>query len=66
MGFALTVSEAAHLDCFLRFLRVNNLVDELRACRAGNPASCVPFVRRYNGEQYAQFDYHKKLAAALA
>jgi hypothetical protein len=66
MGFALTVSEAAHLDCFLRFLRVNSLVDELRACKAGNPASCEPFVRRYNGEDFRTFNYHKKLAAALA
>jgi hypothetical protein len=66
MGFALCVSEAAHLDCFLRFLKRNSLVDELRACRAGDPASCIPFVRRYNGQDFATFQYHKKLAAALA
>ncbi|HEX8643049.1 MAG TPA: N-acetylmuramidase family protein [Allosphingosinicella sp.] len=66
MGFALTKSEAAHLDCFLRFLKVNKLVDELQACRAGDPASCVPFVKKYNGSGYATFSYHKKLAAALA
>jgi hypothetical protein len=66
MGFALTVSEAAHLDSFLRYLRVNSLVDELRACRAGDPESCIPFVRRYNGKDFATYSYHKKLAAALA
>lgn len=66
MGFALTEGEAAHLDCFLRFLRVNHLVDKLRACRAGDPASCVPFVSRYNGAGFREFKYHTKLAEALA
>jgi|GEM_PF-715455 len=65
MGFALTASEAAHLDCFLRFLRVNGLVDKLRACRAGDAKSCIPFVRGYNGKGFAEFDYHNKLAKAL-
>lgn len=65
MVAALTKSEAAHLDSFLRFLKANRLIDKLRACRAGDPASCIPFVKGYNGSGYAQFGYHTKLADAL-
>lgn len=67
MAESLTVSEAAHLDCFARFVRTNRLQDELQACRPGQPESCVPFVSRYNGPGFRQFSYHTKLArAALA
>jgi N-acetylmuramidase-like protein len=58
------VSEAAHLDCFVRFIRSNNLVAKLQACTPGDPASCVPFVRAYNGPAFAKNNYHVKLAAA--
>jgi hypothetical protein len=64
MALALTVSEAAHLDSFARFVKANGLVDELRACRAGDPESCIPFVQRYNGPGFRQFSYHVKLAEA--
>lgn len=62
MALALTVSEAAQLDSFARYVRVNHLEDELRACVPGNPASCIPFVKGYNGSGYAEFGYHIKLA----
>lgn len=61
---ALTVSEAAHLDSFARFVRTNGLEDELRACRPGDPDSCIPFVSKYNGPGFRQFNYHVKLAEA--
>jgi hypothetical protein len=64
MALALTVSEAAHLDSFARFVRTNGLEDELRECRAGDPASCIPFVSRYNGSGFRKFNYHVKLAEA--
>lgn len=64
MAEALTRSEAAHLDSFVRFVRANNLVDELRQCRPGDPRSCIPFVRIYNGRGYATYSYHIKLAEA--
>lgn len=64
MALALTASEAAHLDCFVRFVRTNGLEDELRACRPGDPESCIPFVSRYNGSGFRQFNYHVKLAEA--
>ena len=60
----LLVSEAAHLDSFVRFVRTNGLVDKLRACRAGDPASCVPFVKAYNGKDFAKNNYHVNLANA--
>jgi hypothetical protein len=66
MAFALTESEAAHLECFARFVRMRGLEDELRACRPGDPKSCVPFVRVYNGPGYAANDYHTKLSGAIA
>lgn len=64
MAIELTKSEAAHLDSFIRFVKTNRLVDELQACRAGDPASCVPFVRAYNGAGYARNNYHVKFAQA--
>lgn len=64
MALSLTTGEGAHLDLFARFVRANNLVDELRACRPGDAASCVPFVSRYNGPGYKQFGYDVKLAQA--
>lgn len=65
MALALTTGEAAHLEAFIRFVQTNKLVEKLRACRAGDPASCVPFVRGYNGKDYATYKYHIKLADAL-
>lgn len=63
---SLTESEAAHLESFCRFVEVNGLVDELRACRPNDPDSCIPFVSRYNGSGFRKFDYHNKLAKAIA
>ena len=65
MAIALAKSEAAHLDSYVRFVRVNDLADELGACRAGDPDSCVPFVSRYNGGGFREFSYHIKFAEAL-
>jgi hypothetical protein len=64
MALALTVSELAHLECFVRFIRSNKLVAKLQACKPGDPASCIPFVKAYNGAGYAQNKYHIKLANA--
>jgi hypothetical protein len=64
MALSLTESEAAHLESFVRFVRANKIVDALRACRPGDPASCIPFVKVYNGAGFRQFSYHEKLAQA--
>lgn len=65
MVTGLVVSEAAHLDSFARFVRMKGLEDELRACRPGDPDSCIPFVERYNGKGFRVFGYHKSFAAAI-
>lgn len=59
-------SEVGHLEALVRFLEVNQLADELRACRAGDPDSCRPFARAYNGPGYAKNKYHIKMAGELA
>jgi len=64
MALSLTESEAAHLDSFVRFVRANKIVDALRGCRPGDPASCIPFVKVYNGAGFRAFSYHEKLANA--
>ena len=58
-------SEGNHLDALVRFLKVNGLADELAACRAGDPDSCRPFARAYNGPGYTKNNYHVKMAEAL-
>jgi hypothetical protein len=64
MAIALTAGETAHLESFARFVRMRGLLNALRACKPGNPASCIPFVRGYNGSGYATNAYHVKLANA--
>jgi hypothetical protein len=64
MALALTASEAAHLDCFVRFVKMKKLVDALRAAKPGNADSCVAFVKGYNGAGYAKNNYHVNLAKA--
>lgn len=58
-------SEAGHLEALVRFIEVNKLQDELRACRAASPDSCRPFARAYNGAGYEANRYHTKMAEAL-
>lgn len=62
----MAVSEAAQLDAMVRYVVVNRLDDELRACKPGDPASCVPFAAGYNGSGFRLYGYHRKLAEALA
>jgi len=65
MALTMATSEAAHLDGYVRYIRVNGLADDLGRCRAGDPASCIPFVEGYNGEAFRTFGYHIKFAEAL-
>src|SRR5687767_604539 len=58
MAIALTAGERAHLDSFARFVRMKGLLNALRACKPGNPTSCIPFVKGYNGSGYAANAYH--------
>jgi hypothetical protein len=65
MAVELAKSEAAHLDSYVRFIKVNGLAEELGRCRAGDPDSCIPFVSGYNGSGFRSFGYHHKFAEAL-
>ena len=65
MVSSLVQSEAAHLDCFARFLKMKDIEDEFRACRPGDPDSCIPFVSKYNGAGFRKFNYHVKMAQAI-
>jgi hypothetical protein len=65
MAVELAKSEAAHLDSYVKFVKVNGLADDLGRCRAGDPDSCIPFVEGYNGHGFRQFNYHVKFAEAL-
>jgi hypothetical protein len=65
MAVELATSEAAHLDSYVRFIKVNGLADDLGRCRAGDPESCIPFVSVYNGDGFRTFGYHIKFAEAL-
>jgi hypothetical protein len=66
MAKSLVISEAAHLDSFVRFVETNKLVDKFRQCRPNDPKSCRPFVSVYNGRGFRQFNYDVKLASAIA
>lgn len=62
---AMAADEGDHLEAMVRFIQSEGLDDELRACKAGDAASCVPFVSRYNGSGYKKNNYHVKFAEAL-
>lgn len=66
MAQQMAVSEAAQLDAMVRYILVNRLDDELRACQPGNAQSCIPLASGYNGTGFRLYGYHRKLAAALA
>lgn len=63
-ALALVSSETAHLESFVRFVEINGLVDELRQVRAGVPDSAIPFVSKYNGPGFREFNYHVNLTEA--
>ena len=51
-------SEADHLDAFLRYVKVNGLIDELRNHK------WAAFARGYNGPEYWKNSYDSKMALA--
>lgn len=66
LAWRMVASEGEHLDALVRFIEVNSLADELRACRANNPASCEAFAHRYNGSGFRKNRYHIKLSQLIA
>lgn len=62
---AMKVSEAAHLEAFVSFIKGRKLVSALKAI-SSNAADCIAFARGYNGAAYAKNDYHGRIARAHA
>jgi hypothetical protein len=65
MAYTTVTSEAAHYEMLARFIEKNNLKPALCALST-NPGDNVAFASRYNGPAYRRFDYHTKLARAMA
>lgn len=66
MALSLVADEAAHLETFVRYVEINYLVEELRACRPNDPSSCEPFADGFNGSGFRAFGYHRLIATAIA
>lgn len=65
LAHSTVTSEAAHYELLARYIESFGLVDELRAL-SRDPEECRGFAASYNGPAYRNFDYHTKLAAAMA
>lgn len=65
MPWAMRESEAAHYDALVRFVKHNNLVPAIRRLST-DPADNEAFAGGYNGIGFRKFDYHGKLARAMA
>lgn len=65
MAYSTVTSEAAHYDMFARYLERNNLVGALRSIST-NADDNIALAKGYNGPAFRNFNYHSKLAAAMA
>lgn len=67
-AYALALStvacESGHYELLVHYVEANRLQDAMAALSA-DPDSCRAFAKAYNGPDYARFDYHNKLAAAM-
>lgn len=61
----MAADEDNHLEACIAFIDAEDLEDELRACKAGDPNSCKAFARGYNGAGYAKHNYHGRMAQDL-
>lgn len=65
MAWTMREGEAGHYDALVRFVKANGLSDEM-ACISTDPKDNEAFASKYNGPRFRQFDYHTKIAAAMA
>lgn len=61
----MVIGEVHHLEAMIRYIEINGLANELRACST-DPETCRPFARGYNGKGYESNNYHIKMARAMA
>ena len=65
MAYSTVTSEAAHYEMLARYIEKNGLKSKLSDIST-NAEDNRAFARSYNGASYAQFDYHNKMARAMA
>lgn len=65
MAWSMRESEAGHYEALTRFVKVNGLADDM-ARLSTNSSDNEGFAAGYNGSGFRKFDYHHKLAAAMA
>jgi hypothetical protein len=65
MALSTVESEAAHYQLLAMYVRTFGLADELRAISA-EPDDCKAFAEGYNGPSYRRFNYHVRIAEAMA
>lgn len=65
MAYTTVISEAAHYEMLARYVEQFGLKEEMRMIST-DPDDCRPFAKGYNGPKYEDFDYHEKLAKAMA
>lgn len=65
MALSCVPGEAGHYEMFVRYIEHFHLVGELRRV-SSNPETNRAIAAAYNGPGYREFDYHLKLARAMA
>ncbi len=65
MAYSTVTGEAAHYDMLARYIEAFGLKSKLSDIST-NPDDCRAFARSYNGSSYERFDYHTKIARAMA
>jgi N-acetylmuramidase len=61
MAYSTVISEYHHYNLFVRYIKMNNLIEELQLVST-NPDDCRPFAKGYNGPAYEDGGYHVKIA----
>jgi len=65
LAFSTVASEAGHYELLSHYIEHFRLQDEMAALST-DPETCRAFAKAYNGPRYTDFDYHRKLAKAMA
>lgn len=65
MAYTTVTSEAAHYEMLVRYIEMNKMHGAVKALST-NPETNRAFATGYNGPAYTKFNYHVKLAKAMA
>ncbi|WDF72882.1 N-acetylmuramidase domain-containing protein [Novosphingobium sp. KACC 22771] len=64
LAISTVASEVGHYRLLVSYIEANRLQKAMAALSV-DPEACRAFARAYNGPNYAQFNYHTKLATAM-